>query len=206
MNLCSTLLENTVNQFSKLPGIGKKTALRLALHILKQDMNQVENFSHSLIQLKKNICFCENCFYISDHSTCSICNNENRDKHVLCVVENIQDVIAIENTQQYNGLYFVLGGVISPLDGIGAEHLHIEQLIKKLEQEKVNELIFALSSTIQADTTMFYIQKRMDSNQSCKVTSIARGISFGTELEFTDEFTLARSLHNRMPILQLPML
>jgi len=182
MQLPSSLLENAVSEFSKLPGIGKKTALRLVLHLLKQDASSTNQFSEALIKMRKEIQFCKTCFNISDGPICSICANTSRSKETICVVENIRDVIAIENTSQYHGTYHVLGGIISPLDGIGPEQLTIDP-------------------SIQGDTTIYYIQKKMTGN-ACKVTTIARGIAFGGELEYADEMTLGKSISNRQPIQQ----
>lgn len=199
MQLPSSLLENAVNEFSKLPGIGKKTALRLVLHLLKQDVGEVVQFGEIISRMRKDIKFCQRCSSISDADICSICANSMRNQHLICVVENIRDVIAIESTQQYNGTYHVLGGVISPLDGIGPDQLSIELLIQRIQKEDTEELIFALNPNIQGDTTIYYIQKKMQQSL-CKVTTIARGIAFGGELEYADEMTLARSISNRMPV------
>jgi recombination protein RecR len=199
MQFSSQLLEQAVQAFAKLPGIGKKTALRLVLHLLKQDAAEVTQFSETIARVRSEICFCSTCHNISDGDTCSICANPSRQKSTICVVENIRDVIAIESTQQYNGSYHVLGGVISPLDGIGPDQLRIDTLLERVRQTSVEELIFALSPTIQGDTTIYYIQKKLD-NRNLKVTTIARGIAFGGELEYADEMTLARSLQNRLPL------
>ena len=201
MQLPSLLLENAVAEFSKLPGVGKKTALRLVLHLLKQDMNEVQHFGETIAKMRRDIKFCQRCHNISDGDICSICSNSMRNQHVICVVENIRDVIAIESTQQFNGTYHVLGGIISPLDGIGPDQLKIESLIHRIEKEVVEELIFALNPNIQGDTTIYYIQKKM-AHLSCRITTIARGIAFGGELEYADEMTLARSLANRLPVQQ----
>lgn len=201
MQLPSSLLENAVNEFAKLPGIGKKTALRMVLHLLKQDVNEVEHFSETLARMRRDIKFCQRCFNISDGDICSICANSQRKQRIICVVENIRDVIAIESTQQYSGTYHVLGGIISPLDGIGPDQLNIESLVHRIEKEQTEELIFALSPNIQGDTTIYYIQKKIQ-HLPCTVTTIARGIAFGGELEYADEMTLARSLANRLPVQQ----
>ena len=201
MQLPSTLLENAVAQFAKLPGIGKKTALRLVLHLLKQDVNEVALFGDTLTKMRKEIQFCKRCNNISDGEICSICSNPARNQHIVCVVENIRDVIAIESTQQFNGTYHVLGGIISPLDGIGPDQLTIELLVNRITQEQVEELVFALSPNIQGDTTIYFIQKKI-AHLSCKITTIARGIAFGGELEYADEMTLARSIANRLPVQQ----
>jgi recombination protein RecR len=197
MIFSSTLLENAVTEFSKLPGIGKKTALRLVLHLLKQEPEQVLLFSETLATMRNNIRFCSRCQNVSDHDICNICANPSRRQSILCVVESIRDVMAIEATQQYNGVYHVLGGVISPLDGIGPDQLNIEVLTDRVKTADVEELIFALNPNIQGDTTIFYIQKKLG-QQPIKITTIARGIAFGGELEYADEFTLARSLQNRV--------
>ena len=201
MQLPSLLLENAVAQFSKLPGIGKKTALRLVLHLLKQDVNEVQHFGETIAKMRRDIKFCQRCHNISDGDICSICSNSVRKQNMICVVETIRDVIAIESTQQYNGTYHVLGGIISPLDGIGPDQLNIESLIQRIKNELTEELIFALSPNIQGDTTIYYIQKKL-APISCRVTTIARGIAFGGELEYADEMTLARSLANRLPVQQ----
>ena len=201
MQLPSTLLENAVAEFAKLPGIGKKTALRLVLHLLKQEQDVTNNFSEVLKKMRKEIQFCQKCYNISDGTICSICANSGRQKNTICVVENIRDVIAIENTQQFNGTYHVLGGIISPLDGIGPEQLTIEALIVRVKKDKVTELVFALNPNIQGDTTIYYIQKKLGPS-TCMITTIARGIAFGGELEYADEMTLGKSISNRQPIHQ----
>ncbi len=188
-----------MNEFSKLPGIGKKTALRLVLHLLKQDVGEVLQFGEIISRMRKDIKFCQRCSNISDADICSICANSMRNQHLICVVENVRDVIAIESTQQYNGIYHVLGGIISPLDGVGPDQLQIDSLIKRVQDEKNDELIFALSPNIQGDTTIYYISRKLE-NLPVKITTIARGIAFGGELEYADEMTLARSISNRMPI------
>jgi recombination protein RecR len=199
MEFSSRLLAEAVEGFANLPGIGKKTALRLVLHLLKQEPSEVRAFSDTLARVREQIRFCTTCYNISDSDTCSICANPSRQKHTICVVESIRDVIAIESTQQFNGTYHVLGGVISPLDGIGPDQLHIEPLLNRVQKSEVEELIFALSPTIQGDTTIYYIQKKME-GLPLKVTTIARGVAFGGELEYADEMTLARSLQNRLPV------
>ena len=201
MQLPSALLENAVLQFSKLPGIGKKTALRLVLHLLKQDVNEVQFFGETIAKMRRDIQFCQRCFNVSDGDICSICSNTMRNQKMICVVENIRDVIAIESTQQFNGTYHVLDGIISPLDGVGPDQLNIEPLIQRIQNEHIEELVFALSPNIQGDTTIYYIQKKI-SQFTCNVTTIARGIAFGGELEYADEMTLARSITNRLPIEQ----
>lgn len=201
MILPSSLLQNAVDSFASLPGVGKKTALRLVLHLLKQDVGQVISFSETISKMRNEILFCEKCHNISDGNICSTCSNKLRNQKLICVVENIRDVIAIENTQQFNGVYHVLGGIISPLDGIGPNDLNIETLITRVINDNIEELIFALNPNIQGDTTIYYIQKKLQGN-NCKVTTIARGIAFGGELEFADEMTLAKSLTNRLPVQQ----
>ena len=199
MQFSSALLENAVNEFAKLPGIGKKTALRLVLHMLKQEPEKVEAFGETIIKMRKEIKFCQRCFNVADADICSICANSMRKQELICVVENVRDVIAIESTQQYNGTYHVLGGIISPLDGIGPDQLNIESLVHRVQKESIEEIIFALNPNIQGDTTIYYIQKKLQS-AAVKVTTIARGIAFGGELEYADELTLARSISNRMPV------
>jgi recombination protein RecR len=199
MIFSSSLLENAVNEFAKLPGIGKKTALRLVLHLLKREVNDVKGFSDVILKMREEIHFCTRCKNISDKELCNICDNRSRQQHIICVVESIRDVIAIESTQQYNGLYHVLGGIISPLDGIGPDQLEIDSLVKRVKEENTEELVFALSPNIQGDTTIYYISKKLK-DSAVKITTIARGISFGGELEYADEMTLARSISNRMPV------
>ena len=199
MQFSSSLLENAVNEFAKLPGIGKKTALRLVLHLLKTDPEKVGTLGEAIIRMRKEIKFCQRCFNVADADICSICGNSMRRQEMMCVVENIRDVIAIESTQQFNGTYHVLGGIISPLDGIGPDQLTIEPLLNRIQKEKTEELIFALNPNIQGDTTIYYIQKRL-AGIPIRVTTIARGIAFGGELEYADELTLGRSLQNRMPV------
>jgi len=199
MQFSSSLLESAVNEFAKLPGIGKKTALRLVLHLLKQHEAEVSQFSDIVAKMRSEIKFCQRCFNVSDGDICSICANSMRKQEIICVVENIRDVIAIESTQQYSGTYHVLGGIISPLDGIGPDQLNIESLIHRVQKEKTEEIIFALNPNIQGDTTIYYIQKKLQP-ASVRITTIARGIAFGGELEYADEMTLARSLQNRLPV------
>ncbi|MDD3320835.1 MAG: recombination mediator RecR [Paludibacter sp.] len=193
----SALLENAVNEFAKLPGIGRKTALRLVLHLLKQSEKEVDDFGNSMIQLRKEIQYCNVCHNISDTEICNICSNQSRDKETVCVVENIKDVMSIENTQQFRGLYHVLGGIISPMDGIGPSDLEIESLVKRAEKEGVKEVIMALSTTMEGDTTNFYIFRKL-APLNIKITTIARGIAIGDELEYADEVTLGRSILNRV--------
>lgn len=201
MQLPSSLLQNAVAEFSKLPGIGKKTALRLVLHLLKQEVNDVRHFGETMAKMRRDIKFCQRCQNISDGDICSICANSMRNQRMICVVENIRDVIAIESTQQLSGTYHVLGGVISPLDGIGPNQLHIQSLVNRITKEETEELVFALSPNIQGDTTIYYIQKKI-AHLPCRVTTIARGIAFGGELEYADEMTLSRSIANRLPVQQ----
>ena len=199
MIFSSSLLEKAVNEFAKLPGIGKKTALRLVLHLVKQDAGEVAYFSETIAAMRREIKFCKRCFNISDKELCNICSNPMRRQDMICVVENIRDVIAIESTQQFNGIYHVLGGIISPLDGIGPEQLTIDALVNRIPKEEIEEIIFALSPTIQGDTTIYYISKKLK-DLPVKITTIARGISFGGELEYADEMTLAKSISNRIPV------
>lgn len=199
MQFSSALLENAVNEFASLPGIGKKTALRLVLHFLKQDPEKAQQFGDTIARMRREIRFCHRCFNVADGDICTICSNSMRKKELICVVESIRDVIAIENTRQFNGTYHVLGGVISPLDGIGPSELNIESLLHRVEKDEVEELIFALNPNIQGDTTIYYIQKKLSPGK-IRITTIARGIAFGGELEYADELTLGRSLQNRMPV------
>jgi recombination protein RecR len=199
MNLSSQLLEAAVKEFSKLPGIGKKTALRLVLHLLKQEKTEVEQFSEVISRLRKEIQFCSTCFNIADGDTCQICLQSSRRKDLVCVVESIRDVIAIETTDQFNGMYHVLGGIISPLDGIGPDQLTIESLCKRVGEGEIREIVFALNPTIQGDTTIYYIRKKLQ-HLDLQFTTIARGVSFGGELEYADEMTLAKSIRNRLPV------
>ena len=190
-------MENAVSQFSRLPGIGRKTALRLVLHLLRQDTEDVEQLASALTTMKREVKRCNVCHNISDQDVCPICSDPRRDRSTVCVVENIQDVMAIENTQQFHGLYHVLGGVISPMDGIGPSDLEIQSLVDRVGQGDVDEVILALSPTMEGDTTNFYIFRKLASYPQLKVTVIARGISVGDELEYTDEVTLGRSILNR---------
>jgi recombination protein RecR len=193
----SKLLENAVEEFAKLPGIGRKTALRLVLHLLRQNSDEVDRFSKAITQLRHEVKHCKVCNNISDTYVCSICSNSRRDSGLLCVVENIKDVMSIENTHQYNGLYFVLGGVISPMDGIGPADLKIDQLMNKIGEGNVKEIIMALSATMEGDTTNFFIYKKLKQH-SVTISAIARGVAFGDELEYTDEITLGRAIINRV--------
>ncbi|PKP25241.1 MAG: recombination protein RecR [Bacteroidetes bacterium HGW-Bacteroidetes-2] len=198
MEFSSKLLENVVYEISQLPGIGKRTALRLALHLLRQPQEQTQKLSEALVKMRSEIKFCKNCHNISDVEICEICQNTNRTEEIICVVEDIRDVLAIENTSQFRGIYHVLGGKISPMDGIGPNDLNIVTLVEKVKSGKVKELIFALSSTMEGDTTNFYIFKQIETFKII-TTTIARGIAVGDELEYADEVTLGRSILNRIP-------
>ncbi len=201
MDFSSKLLENAVNEVSRLPGIGKRTALRLVLHLLRQPSENTSYLTEALQQLRNNVKSCEKCHNISDTILCDICNNPNRNTEIVCVVEDIRDVMAIENTAQYRGLYHVLGGKISPIEGIGPQNLEIESLVNKVRNREIKELIFALSSTMEGDTTNFYIFKQIE-EFDVTTSTIARGISVGDELEYADEVTLGRSILNRIPFEQ----
>lgn len=192
----STLLENAVNEFAKLPGIGRKTALRLILHLLRQEDAMVDDFSQALVALKHGVKYCNVCHNICDDDTCSICLDKSRDSSTICVVENIKEVMAIENTMQYKGLYHVLGGIISPIDGIGPSDLEIESLVERVAGGGIKEIILALSTTMEGDTTNFYIYKKL-APYEVRISMIARGISIGDEIEYADEVTLGRSILNR---------
>ena len=194
----SKLVERAVEQLSTLPGVGRKTALRLVLHLLRQSTEDVDSFADAVIRVKHDVKYCKVCHNISDNEVCSICSDPRRDASVVCVVENIQDVMAIENTQQFHGLYHVLGGIISPMDGIGPHDLEIESLVERVEEGTVKEIILALASTMEGDTTNFYISRKLK-DTGVKLSVIARGISVGDELEYTDEVTLGRSILNRTP-------
>ncbi len=198
MEFSSKLLEKAVNEMSQLPGIGKRTALRLVLHLLKQPEEQTRFLSESLVTMREEIKFCGSCHNISDVDLCEICNNKSRNHKIICLVEDVRDVMAIENTNQFKGIYHVLGGKISPIDGIGPSQLNIESLVEKVKQGGIDELIFALSSTMEGDTTNFYIFKRLK-DLTVKTSTIARGIAVGDELEYADEVTLGRSIINRVP-------
>lgn len=198
MNFSSKLIEEAVGQISKLPGIGKKSALRLVLHLLKEESESTQNLTSALLNLRANIKYCSNCHNVSDNQLCSICTNPNRDNSVICIVEEIPDVMAIENTNHYQGLYHVLGGVISPIDGIGPSELNIESLLERIQKnDSTKEIILALSATMQGDTTAFYLSKKIK-NKEIKISTIARGIAIGGELEYTDEVTLGRSIATRI--------
>jgi recombination protein RecR len=194
----SNLLEQAVNELAKLPGIGRKTALRMALHLLKQNPQEVESLGTAILKMRNEIIYCSTCRNISDQETCAICANPKRDPSVVCVVEDIRDVMAIENTGIFTGMYHVLGGIISPMEGIGPGDLHIESLIKRVEQGTIAEIILALPTTIEGDTTNFFLFRKL-SGFAIRVTTIARGISIGDELEHADEVTLGRSIINRTP-------
>ncbi len=198
MNFSSKLIQNAVEQFAKLPGIGRKSAMRLALHLLKMDKDEVRDFGEAFIDLRSKISYCKSCHNISDIELCELCSNPNREDSILCVVEDIRDVMAIENTHQFKGKYHVLGGIISPMDGIGPADLNIETLITKVASGKLKEVIMALSTTMEGDTTNFYLFKRLK-EYDVKMSVIARGISVGDELEYADEVTLGRSIVNRTP-------
>ncbi|MFD2599537.1 recombination mediator RecR [Sphingobacterium corticis] len=198
MHFSSKLLEQAVEEFGKLPGVGKKTALRLVLHLLKQSKEDVNRFSQAFTQLKEHIKYCQHCFNISDTSTCEICQSVKRDRATICVVEDTRDVMAIENTNQYQGVYHVLGGLISPMDGVGPSDLRIESLIDRVKQGEVKEVILALSATMEGDTTIFYLYRKLQ-EFDIEISTIARGIAFGGELEYVDEVTLGRSIMTRVP-------
>jgi len=198
MEFSSKILEKAVDEVSRLPGIGKRTALRLVLHLLKQPKDQVKYLTDAIDTVRNNIIYCKNCFNISDFDICNICNNPKRNQDIICVVEDIRDVMAIEQTGCFNGIYHVLGGKISPIDGISPGMLTINKLIEKIKQEKVKEIIFALSATIEGDTTIYYIFKQLQNN-NLKISTIARGIGVGDELEYADEVTLSRSIIYRIP-------
>ena len=192
----SALLENAVNEFAKLPGIGRKTALRLVLHLLRQETSVAQKFGNSIIRLREEVKYCKVCHNISDSDVCSLCANPERDRSVICVVENVKEVMVVENTHQFNGLYHVLGGIISPMDGIGPGDLEIDSLVERVKSGEVKEVILALSTTMEGDTTNFYLFRKLAPYQ-VKITIIARGMSIGDEIEYTDEITLGRSIVNR---------
>jgi len=198
MNFSSKLLEDAVNEFGKLPGIGQKTALRLVLHLLNKEQSEVAQFGNTLIKLKSEIKNCVVCHNISDFDTCSICAAIKREKELICVVEDTRDVMAIENTNQYFGVYHVLGGLISPMDGVGPSDLNIETLVERVKETEVKEIILALSANMEGDTTLFYLHKKLK-DFNIPITTIARGIAFGGELEYADEVTLGRSIITRVP-------
>lgn len=194
----SKLLDKAVEQFASLPGVGRKTALKFVLHLLKKNATDVDAFLQSIADLKRNIRECRICHNIADDDLCEICTDRKRDTSVVCVVENIKDILSIEATSQYNGLYHVLGGIISPMDGIGPADLHIQSLVERIEQEEIREVIFALSATIEGDTTGYYIFKKLKHKEELTISTIAKGISIGNDLEYTDELTLGRSIVNRV--------
>ena len=198
MNFPSKLIENAVNQLCRLPGIGKRSALRLVLHMLKQEKNSVEQFGYSFIQLINRINYCLRCYGISDSELCEVCANPNRDIETICIVEDIRVMMAIESTMQYKGVYHILGGLISPMDGVGPNDIRAEELVEKVKTGAVKEVIFALSTTMEGDTTNYYLFRRLK-DSGVKISSIARGIAIGDELEYTDEITLATALSSRMP-------
>ena len=193
----STLLENAVSEFAQLPGIGRKTALRLVLYLLKQQEDVATRFGESIIKLRKEIRYCRVCHNISESEVCPICSNPSRDRSTVCVVENVKDVMSIENTGQHHGLYHVLGGLISPMDGIGPQDIEIDSLVERVKSGKVREVILALSATMEGDTTNFYIYRKLAPYPDVKITILARGVSVGNEIEYTDELTLGRSIQNR---------
>jgi recombination protein RecR len=198
MDYPSIYLENVINELSKLPGVGKRTALRFALYLLQEPDNETMSLANSLMNMKKEIKLCKRCYSISDQEECGVCRDEKRNHKTVCVVENIRDVMAIENTHQYYGVYHVLGGVISPIDGIGAKDINISQLVERIAKEEIEEIILALPTTMEGDTTCFYINKLVK-DMNVKVSAIARGVAIGDNIEFADEITLGRSILNRMP-------
>lgn len=198
MKLPSPLLEHAVDAFAGLPGIGRKTALRLALHILKQDTDEVHSFLERIRKMHEQIRYCRECFNISEDDLCTVCQSTRRDRHMICVVENFRDIISIESTGEYNGLFHVLGGLISPIDGIGPSSLKINELRERCEREPVKEVILALNPNLAGDTTAFYISKKM--NPSIRLTTLSRGVAFGGEIEYADEITLMKSMENRIPL------
>lgn len=196
-DFASPLLENAVTELSRLPGIGRKTALRLALHLLRRDESESVALGQAIIDMRRNINYCRQCHNISDEDICPVCNDPRRDKTTVCVVENVNDVMSIERTRQYTGLYHVLGGVISPMDGIGPDSLEIDSLVKRVEQGEVDEVILALGATMEGDTTNYYIFRKLARFQDLRITQLARGVAVGNDLEYTDELTLGRSLLQR---------
>lgn len=197
MNYPSKLIEEAINEISRLPGIGKKSAFRLALHLLKKEPEAASNLAKAITNMRNGVRYCLQCHNVSDHEKCAICSSTARDKSLLCVVEDIQDVMAIENTAQYNGLYHVLGGIISPMTGVGPSDLHIDSLLQRVAQNDIAEVIFALSPTMEGDTTAFYLSKKLKES-GVKISTIARGIPIGGELEYADEITLGRSIQTRI--------
>ncbi len=198
MNHSSRLLQDAVEAFSSLPGIGRKTALRLALHLLKQEPEQVDHLADAIKQFRREIRLCTSCYNLSDQDLCAICTDHHRNKRTICVVESVRDVMAIEETQQYSGLYHVLGGVINPLDGVGPEQLQIESLVSRIRKDAPEEIIMAISPTIEGETTIYYISRLMR-ELPVRISTIARGVAFGGELEYADEITLGRSIMSRLP-------
>jgi len=198
MNFSSKLLQDAVNEFARLPGVGKRSALRLVLHLLRQDESQVISLGESLIKMRKELSYCKSCFNICDTTICDICENDSRDKTLVCVVEDIRDIMAIENTQQFKGVYHVLGGIISPMNGIGPDDLNIDKLVAKVGQGEINEVILALNTTLEGDTTNFFLFKKLK-DANIQITTIARGIAVGDELEYVDDVTLGRCMINRTP-------
>ena len=198
MELPSKLLDSAVNEFSRLPGVGRKTALRYVLHLLRNEKDSSHNLAQSILNMRTQIKFCTNCYNVSDTEVCSICTNTMRDKKIICVVQDVRDVMAIENTGMYRGVYHVLGGLISPMDGIGPADLFIDALLKRITENETSEIIFALSGTTEGDTTAFYLSRKLQP-LSVSISTLARGVPVGDELEYTDEVTLGRSLQNRVP-------
>lgn len=198
MNLVSKVLQQAVEEFAQLPGVGHKTAFRFVLHLLKKEPDELRKFGNTFLQLQEQVQYCKHCFNITDKEVCDICADNRRDRTTICVVEDIRDVVSIENTEQYKGLYHVLGGIISPLDGIGPNDLNIAPLLERLKEGEVNELIFALTTTMEGDTTSFYLARQVEPF-GMKLSTLARGVSVGGGLEYTDELTLGRSLVNRVP-------
>lgn len=197
-NYSSKLLEDAVDEFASLPGVGRKTALRLALHLLKQPVEKVNRFSNAFTRLRNEVKYCSECNIISDSTVCPVCSNPKRDRAVVCVVESIRDVLSLENTRQFNGLYHVLGGIISPMDGIGPSDLTIDRLVERVGEGEIREVVLALNTGMEGETTSFYIFKRL-AQFDIKITTIARGVGFGDDLEYTDELTLGKSIQNRQP-------
>lgn len=198
MNFSSKLIEQAVEAFAGLPGIGRKTALRLVLHLIQQEEDVSLRFAEAIAGMRRGIQYCRTCYNLSDEPECAICRDQRRDQSLICVVETIRDVMAIEDTGQYRGVYHVLGGVISPIEGIGPEHLHIDALLQRVEAGTVQEIIMAISPTIEGDTTMFYLSRQLQ-DKPVRISTLARGVSFGGELEYADEFTLGRSIVARIP-------
>jgi recombination protein RecR len=198
MNLVSKVLQQAVDEFAQLPGVGKKTAFRFVLHLLKKEPEELRKFGNTFLQLQEQVQYCKECYNITDRELCDICANQNRDKSTICVVEDIRDVVSIENTEQYTGLYHVLGGIISPVDGVGPSDLNIQPLLERAQRDEVTEVIFALTTTMEGDTTNFYLSRQLQ-KFNIKLSTLARGVSVGGGLEYTDELTLGRSLVNRVP-------